>query len=66
MSVCERAGAASENTEPPPRIWQKLTRSLSSQDENNPYSPVMCMITLLIAGLVVTMGPAIHQLLAQS
>jgi hypothetical protein len=63
MSALDRVDAASANAEPNPQFLQKLTRAW--RDDNNPYSPVMCVFMLLIAGLVVKLGPAIHELLAQ-
>jgi hypothetical protein len=47
------------------KAWQRLARILR-RDEGNPYSPAMCILMLLIAGLIIKIGPPIHQLLAQN
>jgi len=35
-------------------------------NENNPYSPLMCVAMLLITGLIIKFGPAIHGFLSQN
>ena len=35
-------------------------------DDSNPYSPVSCILLLLIAGLIIRFGPAIHAYLYQN
>jgi hypothetical protein len=64
MSALDRVDAAPANAEANQRSLRKLARAW--RDDNNPYSPVMCVLMLLIAGLVVKLGPAIHELLAQN
>jgi hypothetical protein len=34
--------------------------------DNNPYSPLSCFALLLIVGLIVAIGPAIHSYLLQN
>jgi hypothetical protein len=34
--------------------------------ESNPYSPALCIALLLIVGLFVKLGPAVHAHLAQN
>jgi hypothetical protein len=65
MSMLERAAARSAGAETKSPIWQKFGRALS-RDENNPYSPVLCISLLLIVGLIIKIGPAIHGFLAQN
>jgi hypothetical protein len=47
------------------KAWQRFTRILKG-DEGNPYSPALCILLLLITGLIIKIGPPIHQLLAQN
>jgi hypothetical protein len=47
-----------------PRIWQRLMRILNRHDDDNPYSPTLCILLLLIVGFLIKFGPAIHHLLA--
>jgi hypothetical protein len=65
MSMLERATARSAGAETKSPIWHKFGRALS-QDENNPFSPVLCISLLLIVGLAIKFGPAIHGFLAQN
>jgi hypothetical protein len=65
MSVLESVTSGLSSEEAKLRVWERLTRALHCRDESNPYSPVLCIMTLLIVGLTIKFGPAIHQLLAQ-
>jgi hypothetical protein len=64
MSVLETPDAARASAEPKLGLWKKLGQALSRDD--NPYSPLSCIIMALIAGLVIKMGPTIHEFLAQN
>lgn len=67
MSVLDRAAAARPaGAEPKSRIWQRLERALSWRDaaEDDLYSPVTCISVLVIVGLIIEIGPAIHGILA--
>jgi hypothetical protein len=65
MSMLERAAVRSAGAETKPPIWHKFGRALS-QDQINPYSPVLCISLLLIVGLIIKIGPAVHGFLAQN
>ena len=45
-----------------PRIRRKFMQPLGLHDdaESNPYSPVLCISLLLIVGLIIKIGPAVH------
>ena len=52
-----------------PQIRQKFMQPLSAHDddaERNPYSPVFCISLLLIVGLIIKIGPAVHLGLGQN
>ncbi len=43
------------------RIGRAMMKALDWLDgENNPYSPAVCVSTLLLVGLLVKLGPALH------
>jgi hypothetical protein len=68
MSVLDRAAAVRPaGAETKSRIWQRLERELNWRDdaEDELYSPVACISVLVIVGLIVEIGPAIHGILAQ-
>lgn len=49
-----------------PRAWQGFVRSLRRLDGSEAYSPVLCISTLSIVGLIVKTAPAIQALLAHN
>jgi hypothetical protein len=49
-----------------PRTWQGFVRSLRRLGGSEAYSPVLCISTLLIVGLIVKTAPAIQALLAHN
>jgi len=43
------------------RIGRAIVRALDWLDgKNNPYSPAVCVSMLLLVGLLVKLGPALH------
>ena len=61
MSVMEHRGAPP--TSPLARIGRAMVHALDWLDgKDNPYSPVVCISTLLLVGLMVKLGPALHAL----
>ena len=54
-----RAGATA-------RIWRQLARTLRRLDRSERFSPVWCIATLLIVGLIVKTVPAIQAFLAHN
>ena len=43
------------------RVGRAMGRALDWLDgKNNPYSPAVCVSTLLLVGLVVKLAPALH------
>ncbi len=68
MSAIESDPGGPTYVEAKPRIFRQLTQPAISHDaaEHNPYSPVMCVAMLLIIGLIVKIGPAIHAYLVQN
>jgi hypothetical protein len=68
MSVLGRAAAACPaGAETTSRIWRRLEWALSWRDgaQDNPYSPVVCISLLVIVGIIIKIGPVIHEVLAQ-
>jgi hypothetical protein len=51
-----------------PQIGPEVAHYPSGRDdsERNPYSPLSCFLLLLIAGLIIKIGPALHAYLAQN
>jgi hypothetical protein len=42
-------------------FWQALAQALNWLDgKNNPYSPAMCVLALLLVGFFVKLAPALH------
>jgi len=61
MSVTDHPSARPANALA--RIGRAVVRALDWLDgENNPYSPAVCISTLLLVGLMVKLGPALHAL----
>jgi hypothetical protein len=50
------------------QIGQEFAHPPSGRDNSgrNPYSPVGCILLLLIAGLIIEVGPTIHAYLAHN
>jgi hypothetical protein len=63
MSVLQNITGGQATAQLRPRMWQRLTRVLNWRDDDNPYSPTLCILLLLIMGLLIKFGPAIHHLL---
>ena len=47
-----------------PRMWRGVARALRRLDRAERYSPILCVATLLIVGLLVKTSPIIHAYLA--
>ncbi len=49
------------------RIRHALTQALNwlAGSDKNPYSPAVCVSTLLLAGLIIKLGPGLHAYLFQ-
>jgi hypothetical protein len=61
MSTVEhRTAAAWHRIAATPRPWQRFARALRRFDEDERYSPVICVATLLIVGVIVKLIPAIQ------
>jgi hypothetical protein len=63
MSVLESDAAARPTiAETKPQIGRDFAHQAEWRDSSgsNPYSPVACFSLLLIVGLIITIGPAIH------
>jgi hypothetical protein len=63
MSVLESdAPARPTIAETKPQIGREFAHQAKWRDSSgsNPYSPVACFSLLLIVGLIITIGPAIH------
>jgi hypothetical protein len=61
MSVMEHRSARPSG--PLARIGRAMVHALDWLDgTNNPYSPAVCVSTLLLVGLMVKLGPALHAL----
>ena len=43
-----------------------VSHGRDGSSDNNPYSPLSCFALLLIVGLIVAIGPAIHSYLLQN
>ena len=43
-----------------PRRWRRVARALRRFDNDERYSPVICVATLLIVGVIVKLIPAIQ------
>jgi hypothetical protein len=67
-AVLHRAAARPRSHRAKPRIWQAVGRALSWLDgsKNDPYSPLVCISMLLLAGLLVKIAPAFPAYLAQN
>jgi hypothetical protein len=67
-AVLDRTAARPRIPRAKPRIWQAVARALSWLDgsKNDPYSPLVCISMLLLAGLLVKIGPGLHAYLAQN
>ena len=48
------------------RMWRAFARRLRRLDRGERYSPLLCIATLLIVGLLVKTIPAIHLYLAHN
>jgi hypothetical protein len=69
MSVLESDAAARPTiAETKPQIGREFSHQSEWRDSSvsNPYSPVACFSLLLIVGLIITIGPAIHAYLAHN
>jgi hypothetical protein len=52
---------------PRPRIWNGFAHAPSRRRPGRqPYSPALCISLLLMVGLVIKIGPAVHAYLAQN
>jgi hypothetical protein len=49
-----------------PRMWRRAARALRRLDRAERYSPILCVATLLIVGLLVKTAPIFHAYLAQN
>ena len=52
----------------PLRIWQAVKAALNWLDgrSDEPYSPMVCVSTLLLVGFIVKFSPALHAYLTQN
>jgi hypothetical protein len=66
MSVLQNITGGQAVAQLRPRMWHRRTRALNRRDDDNPYSPTLCILLLLLTGLVIKFGPAIHHLLAST
>jgi hypothetical protein len=69
MSVLESHTAARPTiAEMKPQIGREFAHQAVRRDSSgsNPYSPVACFSLLLIVGLFITIGPAIHAYFAHN
>jgi hypothetical protein len=48
------------------RVWRRVARALRRLDRTERYSPILCVTTLLIVGLLVKSAPIIHASLAHN
>jgi hypothetical protein len=49
-----------------PRVWLRVARAVRRLDRAERYSPMLCVATLLMVGLLVKTAPMIHSYLAQN
>lgn len=71
LSKADNLGERTMSRFTPPRLPSPETNSRSwkacvRSNKSNPYSPLLCIAMLLIAGLMIEIGPTIHGLFAQN
>jgi hypothetical protein len=60
------AAARPRNVGAKRQVWPRVARAVRRLDRAERYSPMLCVATLLMVGLLVKTAPMIHSYLAQN